>query len=406
LVNTEEARLISKVAGLALVLNFLLALMKTFLSFYSGSLSITAGAIDSATDTVASLAIYMGILLSERKSRSFPLGLYKLENIASVIISIFIFIAGYEIIQHILISAPTDMNIFPLTICLLLAGTIATFLFGQYATVVGKKTGSPTLIAEGRHRQVDVLASLLVVASITLSYFDVNIFFWGLSIDRIGAVLMLFFILKTGWDLLSDGMRVLLDASIDPQTLYRVRSIINSHPRVDEIQSLTGRNAGRFRFIQASITLKTRYLEEAHDISKEIESNIRDQVPHIERVIIHYAPQIKMYTILAIPLDDEQGRISEHFGEAQYFGLVRIKLAQKIAEHVEIVENPHCLVETAKGIRVAEWLISKGAVHVAVRGKISRRGPSYVLSNAGVQLHLIRAEVIGQAINEILSEID
>jgi len=406
LVNTEEARLIRKVARLAFVLNFLLALMKTLLSFYSGSLSIMAGAIDSATDSVASLAIYMGILFSERKSRSFPLGLYKLENIASVIISIFIFIAGYEIIQHILIPPSTALLISPLTIGLLLAGTITTFLFGQYATVVGKKTGSPTLIAEGRHRQVDVLASLVVVVSITLSFFNLNIVFLGLSIDRIGAILILFFILKTGWGLLADGMRVLLDASIDPQTLFRIRNIVISHPRVDEIQSLIGRNAGRFRFIQGSITLKTRYLEEAHDIGKEIESNIHDQVPHIERVIINYAPQIRTYTILAIPLDDKQGRISPHFGEALFFGLVRIQLKQKIAEHIDIVINPHCSVETAKGIRVAEWLISKGAGHVATKGNISHRGPSYVLSNGGVQVHIVQADVIAQAINEIISKID
>jgi predicted Fe-Mo cluster-binding NifX family protein len=179
---------------------------------------------------------------------------------------------------------------------------------------------------------------------------------------------------------------------------------------VDEIQSLTGRNAGRFRFIQASITLSTRYLEEAHDIGKEIESSIRAQVPHVERVIIHHAPRIKTHTIshtiLAIPLDDKQGRISAHFGEAVHFGFVRIQLTQKIAEHIEIVENTHCAVKTAKGIRVAEWLISKGAGHVALKGNISRRGPSYVLSNSGVQVHLIQAEVIGQAVKEILSEID
>jgi cation diffusion facilitator family transporter len=386
-------------------LNLLLALMKALLAFFSGSLTITASAVDSATDAVASLAIFIGILLSGRKSVSFPLGLYKLENIAAVVIAIFIFIAGYEIVQQVLRPASAPPDISPLTIGLLAGGTVAAFLFGRYATAVGNQTGSPTLIAEGRHRQVDVLASIVVVGSIILSYFHVHIDFWGLSIDRIGAGLILVFILKAGWDLLSDGMRVLLDASIDAETLYRIRSIIQSEPLVDGVQSLMGRSAGRFQFIQGSITLKTRDLVRAHAIGTQIESEIRRQVPHIERIMIRYAPQKKTHELLALPLDAAGGRISGHFGEAPYYGFVRIRTDDRSIGRLGVIANPHCTVETAKGIRVAEWLISRGVGHVAVKEKIAHRGPGYVLSNGGVRIHNTHAESIAQAIDDIAAAI-
>jgi len=402
--RNDETKQIYRVAGYAFLLNLFLAIMKALLAFFSGSLAITASAIDSGTDAVASLVIYGGVKLSSKKTRTFPMGLYKLENVASVLIALFIFIAGYEIIREILSPVESFPRISLSYIILLLAGTVATLLFGQYAISVGRRTGSPTLIAEGRHRQVDVLSSIVVLVSVTLSYFGLNLNILGVTIDQISAALILIFIARAGWELLSDGMRVLLDASIDISTLDSIREIIKSEPMVSEIKSLMGRNAGRFRFIQATITLNTENLERAHRISEDIEMKIRNQVTHVEKVIIHYGPPERTHDRVALPLEDRKGRISMHFGEAPYFGIVHIRRKDKEIEKQEIVENPHRLVETAKGIRVAEWLVEQGVEHVGMKEDVSHKGPGYVFSNGGVKIHIISAKQIGQAINEIVAE--
>lgn len=399
-----DTQQIHRVAGYAFLLNLVLGSMKTLLAFYSGSLAITASAIDSGTDAVASLVIYAGVKLSSRKTRSFPMGLYKLENVASVVIAIFIFIAGYEIVREIFTPMETRPQIDMIYLVLLLLGTAATFGFGQYAIAAGRRTGSPTLIAEGRHRQVDVLSSLVVLASAALSYFDVQWSLKGVTIDQIGAGLILVFIVRAGWALLSDGMRVLLDASIEPATLNTIRDIIKSEPMVGDVSSLIGRNAGRFRFIQAVITLKTENLEKAHQISQTVESKIREQVSNIERVFIHYEPQKRLFDNIALPLDDRQGAISAHFGEAPYFAIIQVRREDNTVESHKIVENPHRLVETAKGIRAAEWLIQMAVNHVGIKEDVSKKGPGYVLSNGGVTTHLISAVRLSDAVSEILSK--
>ena len=400
----DETRQIHRIAGYAFLLNLALAIMKALLAFFSGSLAITASAIDSGTDAIASVVIYAGVKLSTRKTRAFPMGLYKLENVASVVIALFIFIAGYEIIREILSPAGRLPRISLSYIILLVAGTVATLLFGQYAISIGRRTESPTLIAEGRHRQVDVLSSIVVLVSVTASYFDLRLDIFGVTIDQIGAALILIFIARAGWELLSDGMRVLLDASIDFSTLDRIREIIRSEPMVSEIKSLMGRNAGRFRFIQATITLKTENLDKAHQISEDIEMKIRHQVPHLEKIIIHYGPQQRSHDRIALPLEDGKTRISMHFGEAPYFGIVHIRRKDNVIEKQEILENPHRSVETAKGIRVAEWLLGQGIEHVGMKEDVSHKGPGYVLSNGGVKIHIISAGLLDQAINEIVTE--
>lgn len=399
--NDEESRQIYKVAGLAFLLNLCLAVMKTLLAVYSGSLSVTASAIDSGTDAVASLVIYGGVKLSTKKTKAFPMGLYKLENVASVVIALFIFIAGYEIICKILSPAARVPHIHVSTILLLFAGTAATFIFGQYAIRVGRKTESPALIAEGRHCQVDVLSSLVVLGSVSLSYLDLDVTVCGATIDQIGAALILVFIIRTAWDLLSGGMRVLLDASIDFDTLGSIGKIIQNEPMVYEIKSLMGRSAGRFRFIQAIITLKTKNIEKAHQIRKDIEVKIRTQVPHVEKVSIQFEPRNPTHVTIALPLDLARRHINAHFGEAPYFCIVHIHRKGNRIEKQVIVDNPHRSVDIAKGIRVAEWLVSQRIDHVGMKQDLSSKGPGYVLSNGGVTIHLIEADLLDQAIDEI-----
>jgi cation diffusion facilitator family transporter len=398
----QETRLIGRLALCAFSLNVGLAVMKGILAFYSSSLAVTAGAIDSGTDAVASLVLYGGLKLSIRKTPSFPLGLYKIENLISVFVALSIFFAGYEIAREALSASKSAPDISISVVILLVVGTMAVYLFGLYATSVGQRTGSPTLMAEGKHRQVDVLASIVVVASALTSYFHWSVAFWGVSIDQIAAAVVLIFIAWAGWELLVDGMRVLLDASVDFGILNQVSKILEGHPMVVKVSSLIGRNAGRYRFLQASIILRTGDLQRAHQISQILEEEIRQKVPHVERVTIHYEPQPHTHTRIAVPLADREGLISDHFGDSPYFAFVTVRLEDGAVENRQVMENPHRAEEVAKGIRVAEWLVDQNVDKVVMKEDLSRKGPGYVMANAGITSSLTTADKLDQAVEEAL----
>ncbi len=395
----KEAKQIERVALYALLINFVLTGIKGVLAYFSGSLAVAASAIDSATDSVASLTILGGLKLSTRKSPTFPYGLYKIENVISVIMAIFIFFAGYEIVRNILSPGAEPPTITLGLIGWLSAGILITFLFGQYAIAAGKRTKSPTLIAEGRHRQVDVLSSLVVLLAVGLHYFGLNIDFFGITIDHIAAGLVLIFIGYAGWEILSDGMRVLLDASLDPETLDQIRKIIESQPMVTEVRRLAGRNAGRYRFLETEVVLRTGDLKKAHAISQHIEADIRKQMPLVDRVVIHYEPQVHEYLRIAVPLAESMEQVSAHFGEAPYFAVVLLRLADGHIERQEVVTNPHTKVPKAKGIRVAEWLLEHKVDVVVVKEDLHKKGPAYVFADAGVELQVSTAGQLSEVID-------
>jgi cation diffusion facilitator family transporter len=398
----QETRLIRKVALYAFLLNLGLAIMKGLLALFSDSLAVTAGAIDSGTDAVASLVLYGGLRLSSRRTPSFPLGLYKIENFISVMMALFIFFAGYEIAREALRSAKSAPQISFSVVILLSAGVLAIYFFGVYASRVGQRTESPTLIAEGTHRMVDVLSSVVVLVSTVLSYFGWGFFLFGISIDQIAAGVVVVFIAWAGWELLVDGMRVLLDASLDFETLNQVKKILEGHPMVVKVNSLVGRSAGRFRFLQTNVILRTGDLEKAHQISESLETDIRDKISHVERVAIHYEPQPKTHTRIAIPLADREGSISDHFGSSPFFAFVVVRLEDGKEEKREVIENPHREVDVAKGIRVAEWLVEQNTDLVLMREDLSRKGPGYVLANAGVKPSITSANTLDKAIEEAM----
>ncbi len=370
---------VERVGLYAFLVNLLLVGLKAALATLSGSLALTADAVDSATDTVASLAVWLGLRISRRKSAAFPYGLYKVENITSVVVAILIFFAGYEIARNALYTRETRPQITPWVLVGAGLTVIIPYLFSRYAVWMGQRANSPSLIAEGRHRQVDVLSSLIVLAAIASNYL-------GLALDRWAAVVVVIFIAYAGWELLADGMRVLLDASLDAETLAQVRRIIEAQPSGAEVKGVMGRNSGRYRFIEAEITLRVRDLEKAHIVSRQIEAEIRAQVPHVDRVLIHYEPLARTVIRYAAPLADSGGTLSQHFGEAPYFTLADVKADTRELLRQEILANPHQAVEKAKGIRVAEWLVEQKVDVVLIRESLRGKGPEYVFADAGVEL--------------------
>jgi len=226
----------------------------------------------------------------------------------------------------------------------------------------------------------------------------------GYPVDRYAALVIVVLIAKTGWELLADGMRVLLDASLDAETLDQVRAIIEAEPTVTEVRWVVGRNAGRYRFLEADLALRVDDLERAHAVSQRLEKAIREQVPHVERVLIHYEPQVRTHLRYAVPMADAGSTVSEHFGESPYFALVTVRLADAQIEHQEMLTNPHQAVAKAKGIRVAEWLVGLKADVVLLREDVHGKGPAYVFADAGIETRLTQAATLVEAIAEQTEE--
>jgi len=394
----KDATILLKVAIFSFLINIGLVLVKILLSLSTGSLSLMADAVHSFIDIFGSGALILGLIISRRKSSTFPYGLYKVENIVAIIISLLLFGTAYEIVYQA-IFAPSEIHTFSGWILVLVAALILVpFLFGRYEVHMGTQYNSPSLIADGKNFTSDVLSSTVV-------FFGLLGQFLQLPVDRIAAIIVAALIVKAGWGIMVSGMRVLLDASIDHQTLDTIRSTIIRDPAVVEIKKILGRNSGRYVFVEADITLRTPNLEKAHQISERIEQEIVKAVPNVDRTVLHYEPWHATKIRYAVPLADHEGTISSHFGEAPYFALVDIDIPGRKVERTEVIANPHQQVMKGKGIPVANFLLTFKPAVVATREDITGKGPGYVFSEAGIETIQTDAGELGTFIQTCIGKL-
>ena len=387
----------ARVAWASIAVNIFLSLLNLAIAAASGSLAVAAEMVHNLVDLVASVAVLAGVKLSERESRAFPYGLYKVENLVAVGVAILIFFTGYEIAKEAIFAEEQVATVNGWMLAGVALSALVPLAFSVYEMRVGRALNSPSLMADATEYRAHVFSSGVVFLALIGQVI-------GFRVDRYAALVIVVLIAKTGWELLADGMRVLLDASLDAETLDQVRAVVEAEPAVTDIRSLVGRNAGRYRFIEAEVALRVDDLEKAHAVSRHIERTIREQVPHVERVLLHYEPQMRTHRRYAVPLADITGTVSEHFGESPYFGLVTVRLADGQVERQEVLANPHASVDKAKGIRVGEWLVGLKTDVVLLREDVQGKGPAYVFADAGVETRLTQARTLAEAIAEQTEE--
>jgi cation diffusion facilitator family transporter len=377
--KTDDAE---RLALSSLGINLLVTGLKYFLGVFSGSLALLADAVHSSADVVSSASIWAGIRLSRRKTKRFPYGLYKVENLVALITSGIILLAGYEIVRTVLWARErVRAERLPYAIVGVIAIALILLSFSRYELKRARKLNSPSLEADAQHLTTDLFSSCIILVGLTGTYFQVKF-----PLDKVAALIIVGLISWVGVKIAVDAIRVLLDASLDFKTLNTIRGIILETPQVSEINALTGRNSGRFKFIEADLALKVRELPKAHFVVNQIENRIKSRVPHVDHILIHYEPMQRETQVIALPVADDRMHLSEHFGEAPYFLLLTLKRADGTILEESWLSNPFQAVAKGKGIKVSEWLVSLGIDEVVTPKSFAHKGPHYVFSDNGVEM--------------------
>jgi cation diffusion facilitator family transporter len=222
----------SKTASFSTLLNFLVTGIKGILAWFSG-----------------------------KKSEAFPWGLYKVENFVAFVSAGFIFFAGYEIVHHVFKAEKTlILGHFYSSLFSLLGIIRVIAIFSYFEAKKARALNSPSLRADVSHWHSDIASTSFVLLALLGSKVGYPV------LDRWAALIMVGFIAKVGWDILKDSMKTLLDASVNPVTLDRIRNVIQRFSQVKEIKSIQARNSGRFVFVRTELVFGIRKLAQAHQL--------------------------------------------------------------------------------------------------------------------------------------------
>jgi cation diffusion facilitator family transporter len=301
-------------ALIALLVNLLQSLAKFVGGVLSGSLSLIGEAVHSLSDSFASVITYISIKFSTKRNERFPYGLYKLENLASVVISLFLFLASYEIIKRAFSQRVEIKEEFwgigAGIVVFSLFSSLSLFILERWA---GKRYNSPALIADSYHTLTDAFGSSLVL----LSFLSAKL---GYQLDRYFAMAVSLSILWTAISILKREFAVLLDVSADEKTLERIKQIILDFENIKEIKHLYVRSSGGRFFADITVAIEGWNFHHIHQTVDALEERLKREIPGLEMVFIHYEPVGGIKPRVGVLLDEEQ-KISSNFENTKYLAI-------------------------------------------------------------------------------------
>ncbi|MCS6875764.1 MAG: cation diffusion facilitator family transporter [Aquificaceae bacterium] len=297
-------------ALVSLSVNLLQALLKFVAGFLTGSLSMIGEAVHSLSDSFASVVAFITIKFSDRKTKKFPYGLYRLENLGSIVIAFFLLLTAYEMIKRALGEEVFIKEEFlGLGLVVIVFSLFSSLGLSFLERRAGKRLNSPTLVADSYHTLTDAFGSSLVLVSLL----SVQM---GYQLDRYFALGVALLISYTAFTILWREVSVLLDVSVDEETLGKIRDVLLSFPEVKEIKGLFVRSSGGKLFADVVLLLEGRDFMRMHQTVDSIEELLKQEVKELDMVFIHYEPAEEEAFRVGV-LVDEKGDVCKQFEKAR-----------------------------------------------------------------------------------------
>ncbi len=374
-------------AALSIGINLTLAAAKGVAGIVSGSTALIGDAIHSGTDVLASLATWVGLYVAGREHPSFPYGLYKAETVATLVTSIAVIVAAYEIARQAVFGAKQLPDV---AVALPVAGVslLVALFFGIYQLREGRRLNSPALQADARDYLADALSTTIVFLGLLATRF-------GYALDRWAAAVVALFVLRAGGALLLTALKDLLDASMDREMERQIIAMVEEHPRITKVKQCLSRTAGGRFIVDMDVLMKTESAKLADHVADRLEELIPRKFPLVvmARVRPHFAPDGIVRRI--IPVDKPEGEMSSHFVRAPWFLIeTRDTKKDRILKR-QFVENPHARKEKKRGLLVGNWLLSLKPDEIVVPEK--HHGTAIaLLEEAGVDILPVGQDTVRQ----------
>ncbi len=270
-----------------IVCNVLLCAGKFLAGFLSGSLAISADAVNNLSDASSSVIALLGFRIAAKPADDeHPYGHGRTEYLAGLAVSVMILLIGLELVKtsvgKIMAPEPIQAGLVPLAV--LVVSILVKLWMAAFNRRVGKEIGSSVLEATAADSRNDVIAtSAVLVATLAQMIFDWQLDGWiGLAVAA--------FILYSGWGLVKEAIAPLLGQAPDPEMVRHILEVTRSYPGVLGIHDLIVHDYGpgrQFASLHVEMAASQDVLA-SHDVIDQIERRFLEQEGL--HVIIHYDP--------------------------------------------------------------------------------------------------------------------
>ena len=292
--SREQA--IYRITWIGFAVNLALSAGKLAAGIWGRSSAMVADAIHSASDFATDLAVLLFVHVSAKpRDDDHDYGHGKYETLATLIIGAALAGVGIKLLW----GGGTAIRDFTRGILPAQPGAVALWAAGvsivvkellyRYTVRVGRRVGSPSVIANAWHHRSDALSSVGTLVGIGCAYFLGG--GWRLA-DPAAAIAVALLILRVAWQLMKMGMDELLEKSLSREQEERILSLIAADPAVSSPHNLRTRRIGQNIAVDVHIRVDgLMTVTESHRLTVDIERRLRDAYGEGTMVSIHVEPR-------------------------------------------------------------------------------------------------------------------
>ncbi len=221
--------------AVGIVANILLAALKLLAGALSGSISITADAVNNLSDAGSQLISLISFRISAKPAdRDHPFGHARIEYVASMIVSFLVLLVGVELLRGSVrkIRAPEPIDFRPVVLIILLVSVAVKLWLFFFNRKIGKKIDSTVIRATGTDSLSDAAATSAVLISALISHFT------GFDTDAYMGILVAVIILIAGVKILNETKNSILGGAPDPKVVADILALAREYPAVLGVHDL------------------------------------------------------------------------------------------------------------------------------------------------------------------------
>lgn len=288
MVAVQRANL-TKYAWLSIAAAVVTIALKMGAWWVTGSVGLLSDAAESVVNLVAAIVALLALRAAAKApDKAFHYGRTKAEYFSAAVEGVMIFVAAVVIIffavQRLL--EPQPLEALGLGLLISVAASVVNGAVALVLLRAGRRHNSITLRADGKHLMTDVVTSVGVVLGIGLVWLTG----WDI-LDPIVALLVGLNILWTGWKLLGESARGLMDESMPEPDNARIREILAAHT-TDEVQfhAMRTRISGSRSYLEFHMLVPgTWTIQRGHDAMEDLIDEIVAEYDELQ-VLGHLEP--------------------------------------------------------------------------------------------------------------------
>ncbi len=308
---------IGRLSGMTgVVCNLILAAAKLLIGIISGSVSITADAMNNLSDATSSIVTFIGFKLAERPAdEEHPYGHARYEYLSALVVSAIILVIGFELGKSsvIKIISPSETVFSVLMIPVLMGSVLIKLWLYLFNRKLGIQINSDALLATAADSRNDCIATIAVLASALIEKVT------SLTLDGYVGLAVSAFILYSGIQLARETISPLIGENASPELCTLIVDYISANPKVLGYHDLYVHDYGpgrRFASLHVEMDSKEDPLL-CHEIIDDMERECF--ASHGIQLVIHYDPivtddpeLVRMHKLVDMILSSYDKRLRTH----------------------------------------------------------------------------------------------